>query len=151
MIITLRENSHNSPALLTVAPSPPSKSRPTAGQLRYSLAPHTRDRTMCSSSSPSRLGRSKATCPRPTATSCGWHTRTGHLVGKTLRLPEDVYFQGPEGKRVHGFVVEPHGWKEDGSKKWLGLLFINGGTSALMSPAGTYAQQGFSGPSGSVR
>ena len=73
---------------------------------------------------------SKPTCLKLTAISCGWHTRTGHLVGKTLRSPEDVYFEGAEGKQVHGFVVEPHGWKEDGCKEWLGLLFIHGGTSA---------------------
>lgn len=58
------------------------------------------------------------------------------LVGKTLRSPEDFYFEGAEGKQVHGFVVKPHGWKEgDEKKKWPGLLFIHGGTSGLVSPA----------------
>lgn len=52
------------------------------------------------------------------------------LVGKTLRSPEDFYFEGAEGKQVHGYVIKPHGWKEGDEKKWPGLLFIHGGTSA---------------------
>ena len=58
------------------------------------------------------------------------------LVGKTLRLPEDFYFEGAEGKQVHGFVVKPYGWKEGDRKKWPGLLFIHGGTSAFAGPVG---------------
>jgi dipeptidyl aminopeptidase/acylaminoacyl peptidase len=53
------------------------------------------------------------------------------LAGKTLRPPEDFYFEGAEGKRVHGFVVKPYGWKAGDTKKWPGLLFIHGGTSLL--------------------
>lgn len=56
------------------------------------------------------------------------------LVGKTLRSPEDFYFEGAEAKKVHGFVVKPHGWKEGEKKRWPGLLFIHGGKSALASP-----------------
>ncbi len=53
------------------------------------------------------------------------------LVGKTLRPPEDFYFEGAEGKQVHGFVVKPYEWKEGDKKKWPGLLLIHGGASAL--------------------
>ncbi|KAI0283918.1 alpha/beta-hydrolase [Russula aff. rugulosa BPL654] len=49
------------------------------------------------------------------------------LAGKTLRPPEDFYFEGAEGKRVHGFVVKPYGWKEGDKKKWPGVLLIHGG------------------------
>lgn len=49
------------------------------------------------------------------------------LAGKTLRPPEDFYFEGAEGKQVHGFVVKPYGWKEGDKKKWPGLLLIHGG------------------------
>lgn len=49
------------------------------------------------------------------------------LAGKTLRPPEDFYFEGAEGKKVHGFVVKPYGWKAGDTKKWPGLLFIHGG------------------------
>jgi len=49
-----------------------------------------------------------------------------------LRSPEDFYFEGAEGKQVHGFVVKPHGWKEgDEKKKWPGLLFIHGGPQGV--------------------
>ncbi|KAH9969542.1 alpha/beta-hydrolase [Russula dissimulans] len=55
-----------------------------------------------------------------------WFTEKA-LVGKTLRAPEDFYFEGAEGKQVHGFVVKPHGWEEGDKKRWPGLLFIHGG------------------------
>jgi len=67
------------------------------------------------------------------------------LAGKTLRSPEDFYFEGAEGKQVHGFVVKPHGWKESDNKKWPGLLFIYGGTSALASPARRTPKKAFPG------
>lgn len=70
------------------------------------------------------------------------------LVGKTLRSPEDFYFEGAEGKQVHGFVVKPYGWKEGDNKKWPGLLFIHGGTSALASLAGPMLKKAFPGPQG---
>ena len=57
------------------------------------------------------------------------------LAGKTLRAPEDFYFEGAEGKTLHGFVVKPHGWKEGDTKKWPGLLYIHGGTLLLTYPA----------------
>lgn len=53
------------------------------------------------------------------------------LAGKQLRPPEDFYFEGAEGKKLHGYVVKPLGWKAGDSKKWPGLLFIHGGTSLL--------------------
>ncbi|KAI0304472.1 alpha/beta-hydrolase [Multifurca ochricompacta] len=53
------------------------------------------------------------------------------LIGKTLRSPEDFYFEGAEGKRVHGFVVKPYGWKEGDKKKWPGLLLIHGGPQGV--------------------
>jgi dipeptidyl aminopeptidase/acylaminoacyl peptidase len=53
------------------------------------------------------------------------------LTGKMLRPLEDFYFEGAEGKQVHGFVVKPYGWKEGDKKKWPGLLLIHGGTLAL--------------------
>jgi hypothetical protein len=53
------------------------------------------------------------------------------LAGKTLRPPEDFYFEGAEGKQVHGFVVKPYGWKEGDKKKWPGVLLIHGGMLAL--------------------
>jgi dipeptidyl aminopeptidase/acylaminoacyl peptidase len=56
------------------------------------------------------------------------------LVGKMLRPLEDFYFEGAEGKKVHGFVVKPYGWKEGDKKKWPGLLFIHGGMLALAKP-----------------
>lgn len=56
------------------------------------------------------------------------------LAGKVLRPPEDFYFEGAEGKQVHGFVVKPYGWKEGDKKKWPGLLLIHGGMLALAKP-----------------
>ncbi|KAF8272175.1 alpha/beta-hydrolase [Lactarius quietus] len=49
------------------------------------------------------------------------------LAGKTLRPPEDFYFEGAEGKKVHGYVIKPYGWKAGDTKKWPGLMFIHGG------------------------
>lgn len=51
-----------------------------------------------------------------------------------LRPPEDFYFEGAEGKQVHGFVVKPYGWKEGDKKKWPGVLLIHGGMLALAKP-----------------
>lgn len=51
------------------------------------------------------------------------------LAGKNLQPPEDFYFEGAEGRTVHGFVVKPYGWKAGDTKKWPGLLYIHGGTS----------------------
>ena len=56
------------------------------------------------------------------------------LAGKSLRPPEDFYFEGAEGKQVHGFVVKPYGWKEGDKKKWPGLLLIHGGMLTLAKP-----------------
>lgn len=53
------------------------------------------------------------------------------LAGKQLRPPEDFYFEGAEGKTLHGYVVKPQGWKAGNSKKWPVLLLIHGGTSFL--------------------
>ncbi|KAI0252438.1 Alpha/Beta hydrolase protein [Lactifluus subvellereus] len=55
------------------------------------------------------------------------------LVRKTLCPLEDSYFEGAEGEQVNGYVVKPYGWREGDVKKWPGLLFIHGGTSARMS------------------
>lgn len=60
------------------------------------------------------------------------------LAGKTLRPPEDFYFEGAEGKQVHGFVVKPYGWKEGDKKKWPGLLLIHGGMLTLAKPMGIH-------------
>ena len=56
------------------------------------------------------------------------------LAGKTLCPAEDFYFEGAEGKQVHGFVVKPYGWKEADKKKWPGVLLIHGGMLALANP-----------------
>jgi hypothetical protein len=56
------------------------------------------------------------------------------LAGKILRPPEDFYFEGAEGKQVHGFVVKPYGWKEGEKKKWPGVLLIHGGMLAHAKP-----------------
>jgi dipeptidyl aminopeptidase/acylaminoacyl peptidase len=69
------------------------------------------------------------------------------LDGKTLRSPEDFYFEGAEGKKVHGYVVKPHGWKEGEEKKWPGLLLIHGGKSVLASTVGCMLKR-FTGPQG---
>ena len=53
------------------------------------------------------------------------------LGGKTLCLPENFYFEGAKEKKVHGFIVKPHGWKEGEKKKLPGLLLIQEGKLAL--------------------
>ncbi|KAH9049976.1 alpha/beta-hydrolase [Lactarius hengduanensis] len=53
------------------------------------------------------------------------------LAGKTLRPLEDFYFEGAEGKTVHGYVIKPYGWKAGDTKKWPGLLFIHGGPQGV--------------------
>ena len=71
------------------------------------------------------------------------------LVGKTLRPPEDFYFEGAEGKKVHGYVVKPYGWKEGDKRKWPGLLLIHGGMSAaLANPIYVPYAEEFTGPQG---
>ena len=76
-----------------------------------------------------------------TAEQITWFTEKT-LAGKTLRLPEEFYFEGAEGKQVHSFVVKPYGWKEGEKKKWPGLLLIHGGMLALARPMNIqYAEQ----------
>jgi len=44
---------------------------------------------------------------------------------------DDFYFEGAEGKQVHGYVVKPYGWREGDVKRWPGLLFIHGGPQGV--------------------
>ncbi|KAI0041991.1 alpha/beta-hydrolase [Auriscalpium vulgare] len=53
------------------------------------------------------------------------------LKGKSLSSPEDFYFEGAEGKTVHGYVIKPAGWKEGQKKKYPPLLFIHGGPQGV--------------------
>lgn len=49
------------------------------------------------------------------------------LKGKSLAAGEDFFFEGAEGKKIHGWVIKPPGFKEGEKKKWPILLAIHGG------------------------
>ncbi|KAI0269780.1 alpha/beta-hydrolase [Gloeopeniophorella convolvens] len=72
------------------------------------------------------------------------------LTGKTLRPPEDFYFEGAEGKTIHGFVIKPYGWKEGEKTKYPVLLWIHGGPQGVWDDRwstrwnpNVFAQQGY--------
>lgn len=52
------------------------------------------------------------------------------LKGKSLAAGEDFFFEGAEGKKIHGWVIKPPGFKEGEKKKWPILLAIHGGAFA---------------------
>ncbi len=49
------------------------------------------------------------------------------LQGKSLDTGSDFWFEGAEGKTVHGWLLKPPGFKEGEKKKWPILLMIHGG------------------------
>ena len=51
----------------------------------------------------------------------------GGLQGKALDAGSDFWFEGAEGKTVHGWLLKPPGFKEGEKKKWPILLMIHGG------------------------
>jgi len=53
------------------------------------------------------------------------------LPNKQLRAPDEIWFEGAEGKQVHGWVLKPHGWKAGENKKWPAVLLIHGGVYTL--------------------
>ncbi|KAI0057861.1 alpha/beta-hydrolase [Artomyces pyxidatus] len=72
------------------------------------------------------------------------------LAGKSLGAPEDFYFEGAEGKTIHGYVVKPKGWKEGQKKKYPVLLLIHGGPQGAWDDRWStrwnpniFAQQGY--------
>ncbi|KAI0775548.1 alpha/beta-hydrolase [Trametes elegans] len=72
------------------------------------------------------------------------------LKGKSLAPGEDFWFEGAEGKKIHGWVIKPPGFKEGEKKKWPILLIIHGGPegawedqwSTRWNP-NAFAQQGY--------
>lgn len=58
------------------------------------------------------------------------------LKGKSLAAGEGFFFEGAEGKKIHGWVIKPPGFKEGEKKKWPILLAIHGGAciEGLPSP-----------------
>ncbi|KAI0789789.1 alpha/beta-hydrolase [Abortiporus biennis] len=49
------------------------------------------------------------------------------LSGKSLSEGEDFWFEGAEGKTIHGFSLKPPGFKKGDKKKWPVVLLIHGG------------------------
>ncbi|CAL1712862.1 unnamed protein product [Somion occarium] len=49
------------------------------------------------------------------------------LESKNLSPGEDFWFEGAEGKNVHGWIIKPPGFKEGEKKKWPVVLLIHGG------------------------
>ncbi|OCH92867.1 alpha/beta-hydrolase [Obba rivulosa] len=49
------------------------------------------------------------------------------LEEKSLVEGEDFWFEGAEGKRVHGWLLKPPGFKEGEKKKWPIVMLIHGG------------------------
>lgn len=49
------------------------------------------------------------------------------LKEKNLDAGSDFWFEGAEGKKVHGWILKPPGFKEGEEKKWPILLMIHGG------------------------
>lgn len=57
------------------------------------------------------------------------------LRGKDLDEGESFWFEGAEGKRVHGWVLKPKGWRKGSEKSVPAVLLIHGG------PQGVWADQ----------
>jgi dipeptidyl aminopeptidase/acylaminoacyl peptidase len=61
------------------------------------------------------------------------HFTENALEGKDLGLPEQFYFEGAEGKRIHGYIIKPKGWDEhDPKASWPVALLIHGGVSEAL-------------------
>jgi dipeptidyl aminopeptidase/acylaminoacyl peptidase len=52
------------------------------------------------------------------------------LQNKMLVPVEEVWFSGAEGRKVHGFIILPPGYKKGQSKKWPALMMCHGGPQA---------------------
>ncbi|KAH9941063.1 alpha/beta-hydrolase [Amylocystis lapponica] len=53
------------------------------------------------------------------------------LDGKYLDPGEDFWFEGAEGKQVHGWVLKPPGFTKGEAKKWPVVLLIHGGPQGV--------------------
>lgn len=53
------------------------------------------------------------------------------LKDKHMRVPDKIWFEGAEGKRVQGWVHLPPGWKKEDTKKWPAILQIHGGPQSI--------------------
>ncbi|KAI0039869.1 alpha/beta-hydrolase [Auriscalpium vulgare] len=60
------------------------------------------------------------------------------LEGKELVQPEDFYFEGARGKRVHGILMKPKGWKEGQKKKYPVMLAVHGGPQGVWDHTWSY-------------
>lgn len=49
------------------------------------------------------------------------------LEGKSLDPGEDFWFEGAEGRKVHGWLLKPPGFKKGDKKKWPIVVLIHGG------------------------
>ena len=72
------------------------------------------------------------------------------LKGKSLDTGEDIWFEGAEGKQVHGWAIKPPGFKKGDQKKWPILLLIHGGPEGAWEDQWSnrwnpniFAQQGY--------
>ncbi|TBU27033.1 Alpha/Beta hydrolase protein [Dichomitus squalens] len=72
------------------------------------------------------------------------------LKSKSLDEGSDFWFEGAEGKEVHGWLLKPPGFKEGEKKKWPVLLAIHGGPEGAWEDAwsnrwnlNVFAQQGY--------
>lgn len=54
------------------------------------------------------------------------------LEGKSLDPGEDFWFEGAEGRKVHGWILKPPGFKKGDEKKWPIVVLIHGGMSQVM-------------------
>ncbi|CDO77798.1 hypothetical protein BN946_scf184667.g1 [Trametes cinnabarina] len=72
------------------------------------------------------------------------------LKGKSLDEGSDFWFEGAEGKKVHGWIIKPPGFKKGEKKKWPILLAIHGGPEGAWEDQwsnrwnlNVFAQQGY--------
>ncbi|KAI8986222.1 alpha/beta-hydrolase [Trametes punicea] len=72
------------------------------------------------------------------------------LKGKSLDEGTDFWFEGAEGKKVHGWIIKPAGFKSGENKKWPILLAIHGGPEGVWDDQwsnrwnlNAFAQQGY--------
>ncbi|KAI9058154.1 alpha/beta-hydrolase [Trametes sanguinea] len=72
------------------------------------------------------------------------------LKGKSLDEGSDFWFEGAEGKKVHGWVIKPPGFKKGDKKKWPILMAIHGGPEGAWEDQwsnrwnlNVFAQQGY--------
>ncbi|KAI1793256.1 Alpha/Beta hydrolase protein [Ganoderma leucocontextum] len=72
------------------------------------------------------------------------------LKEKNLDAGTDFWFEGAEGKKVHGWLFKPPGFKEGEKKKWPILLMIHGGPEGAWEDGWSnrwnlniFAQQGY--------